>query len=441
MNLDSRQHAERLAQIDRLLTNREVLQAELLLRELVALRPPMAEAVERLAGVMLDRGAVEDARALLASSEAVLASAPYHRLQARLKEQDGDIAGSALHLARYLTEHPEDHIHWLWLSVQHERLRQPRQAFICRYKALTSAQSKGRWTNQSTTEPHLLNAVMASTERLRMELQAEVADCEAAIKQSCEPQSVQRALQAIRAWLDPSGSAPPHPRQRPKFFFFPGLPQGPYHDPHLHDWAPLLLDAWRAIELEARRALGEDDEVASFLGFAKGHVDRRYVSGDNSTPSWDALFFYRHGKRFDTRHHRYPATSAVLEAIDRCEITGQAPEICFSVLRRGSTIMPHFGSTNTRLVLHLPLIVPGDCALDVLGYPPHHWKPGELMMFDDTFEHGAWNRSEQDRVILLMDCWNPHLSPEERVAVKRFTEQIGALEHIQAMDLVDSVES
>ncbi len=48
-------------------------------------------------------------------------------------------------------------------------------------------------------------------------------------------------------------------------------------------------------------------------------------------------------------------------------------------------------------------------------------------MFDDTFQHEAWNRSEQSRIVLLMDCWNPHLTRIERMAVKKLLETISTL--------------
>jgi aspartate beta-hydroxylase len=79
--------------------------------------------------------------------------------------------------------------------------------------------------------------------------------------------------------------------------------------------------------------------------------------------------------------------------------------------------------------MHLPLIVPPDCALNIVGGASHHWKEGELMMFDDTFEHEAWNRSDQPRLIVLMDCWNPHLSGPEKMAVKQLVETLDALEN------------
>ncbi|MEO7339196.1 MAG: aspartyl/asparaginyl beta-hydroxylase domain-containing protein, partial [Caldimonas sp.] len=57
----------------------------------------------------------------------------------------------------------------------------------------------------------------------------------------------------------------------------------------------------------------------------------------------------------------------------------------------------------------------------------HAWTEGELVMFDDTFLHEAWNRSAQTRVVLLMDCWNPHLTAVERLACTQLIEMISSL--------------
>ena len=48
-------------------------------------------------------------------------------------------------------------------------------------------------------------------------------------------------------------------------------------------------------------------------------------------------------------------------------------------------------------------------------------------MFDDTFRHEAWNRSDSTRIILLMDCWNPHLTEVEKRAVRQFIETVTGL--------------
>jgi aspartate beta-hydroxylase len=179
---------------------------------------------------------------------------------------------------------------------------------------------------------------------------------------------------------------------------------------------------------------GEFDEVLSdqqalepFLGHAGGGALEGYVSGGDKA-SWDALFFFRHGRRFEASHQRCPRTSALLDSLDLCRINGQSPEICFSVLQPGSRIEPHFGVTNARVVVHLPLRVPSGCHLELTGVGRHNWVEGEPMVFDDTFEHSALNPSDQPRGILLMDAWHPSLSMVERDAFSRLIEAISSIE-------------
>ena len=41
-----------------------------------------------------------------------------------------------------------------------------------------------------------------------------------------------------------------------------------------------------------------------------------------------------------------------------------------------------------------------------------------MLVFDDTIEHEARNDSDEVRVVLIFDVWNPLLQPAEREFVK-----------------------
>ena len=107
-------------------------------------------------------------------------------------------------------------------------------------------------------------------------------------------------------------------------------------------------------------------------------------------------------------------------------IDGHAPEVLFSVLAPDTHIKAHYGVTNTRVVTHLPLRIPGgDCRL-VVGGEAHAWREGRCVTFDDTFLHEAWNRTAEVRVVMILDTWNPDLTEAECGALKDLVEQIGA---------------
>jgi ornithine lipid ester-linked acyl 2-hydroxylase len=78
----------------------------------------------------------------------------------------------------------------------------------------------------------------------------------------------------------------------------------------------------------------------------------------------------------------------------------------FSYLPAKTHINPHKGFTKMVLRAHLGLVIPENCALRV-GDEIREWQEGKLLIFDDSFEHEAWNKSDQDRFVLMLDFANP----------------------------------
>ncbi len=322
-----------------------------------------------------------------------------------------------------------DHVQaWLLLGEIREVEGHAVGALKAWFQAVTRAQRSGYWHGPDTTPPHLLDAVVHAIATVRDGRRALLFSSFDDVKAQVGASELRRVERALTGYLGDWDATPAHPHQRPKFLYFPDLPDTPYMSPELHPWSGRLRDAFAVIREDALRTLAEDE--SAFRDFVQLKDKSRmtdFVGGDGPAPAWEALFFYRRGKRFDDNHQRCPSTSLVLESIDLCRIADQTPEVCFSRLKPGSRILRHFGVSNTRAVMHLPLVVPPNCALHLLGVGEHRWREGELVLFDDTYEHEAWNHSTRDRVILLMDCWNPHLTQAERLAVTQLIETIGAL--------------
>ena len=110
------------------------------------------------------------------------------------------------------------------------------------------------------------------------------------------------------------------------------------------------------------------------------------------------LFDFPHGAPIQQNVGACPLTSALIQShIPKHGAAG------FSVLRPNTRIQPHVGYAGDFLRCHLGLYVPpGDCALRVAG-EVHKWQEGELLIFDDRLLHDAWNLTDQDRVVLLID--------------------------------------
>ncbi len=129
------------------------------------------------------------------------------------------------------------------------------------------------------------------------------------------------------------------------------------------------------------------------------------------TGDWDVVFFYERGRRHDEACRVCPVTTRGIEALPAMRTA--AGLIYVSRMRPGTHIHPHRGPTNLRLRCHLGIMVPeGDCALRV-AEGTRQWQEGRCLVFDDYFEHEAWNHSAQDRIVLIVDLWHPGLSATE----------------------------
>ncbi len=316
---------------------------------------------------------------------------------------------------------------WLLLGQILERDNDKANSLNAYFRAVTTAQINGLWLDESTTPSVFLKVVVHAITRVRKERADLLWQSLESARTLVGSSELHRVEKALSGYLKRELISPKSVNQRPRLFYFPDLPEGPYHDPNLCSWASFLRDSYQDIRGEALHSLSEKKSVESFLKLRPGAKMEDYLRGYGRAPAWDALFFYRHGKRYDINHKQNPITSKVLNGIQLCEIEGESPEICFSIMRPGTEILAHYGVTNVRLVMHLPLVIPSDCALNVDGGGLHAWREGELVLFDDTFRHEAWNRSSDTRIILLMDCWNPHLSVAEKLAVKCLLETISAL--------------
>ena len=313
----------------------------------------------------------------------------------------------------------------LQLGIALEQSGQSHEALKAYFMAIESARALGRWQDDATTAPALREAVkhaMKYVNKGRRELFRSVLEPLRERYGSAELVRVERSL-AIYFSDEPANI--PDPRQRPKFLFFPGIASQPYYPRKHFPWLEALEAATDVVREELRAVLAEGQPLESFLGPAAAATGQGMLrSSGNQAAAWDAYFFYRHGERYDEHCAHCPQTTALLDALPLVRIRDHAPETLFSILTPGSHILPHTGVTNTRLVTHLPLIVPPDCAIRV-GGEEHVWQEGRCVTFDDTWEHEAWNRSEQTRVVLILDSWHPDLSEVERAAVTDLVEAIG----------------
>lgn len=207
--------------------------------------------------------------------------------------------------------------------------------------------------------------------------------------------------------------------QQPSMFYFAGLPQQPFYPRDTFDWVPALEAATPSIRAELAAVT-----ATAFHPYVEGSGDRPRPNNPLlDDPNWGALYLWRSGAPVAENAARFPAAMAALADLPIPRIAGRSPMALFSRLAPGTHIQPHHGLLNTRLICHLPIVVPEGCGLRV-GAETRHWREGELVIFDDSFEHEAWNRGDAMRTVLLFEVWRPELGEGEKAELTRLFEAI-----------------
>lgn len=167
----------------------------------------------------------------------------------------------------------------------------------------------------------------------------------------------------------------------------------PFHDPANFAFVSALEAAFADILADVRALQAADfvDSPDSLTAIADGYDET----------GWRYFDLYGQGGDFEANRQQCPAAAAACAAVPGMINAG------FSLFAAGTHLYPHRGELSGVLRCHLPLIVPaGDTGLRIEG-ETRVWQPGHCIIFDDTREHDAWNRTDGDRVVLLVTFAEP----------------------------------
>jgi beta-hydroxylase len=126
-----------------------------------------------------------------------------------------------------------------------------------------------------------------------------------------------------------------------------------------------------------------------------------YVHGEHPN-AWEVFTFKFFGLNHTKNQALCPLTTQLIRSI---------PELIscdFSRMKPHTTIQAHHGYSRMILRGHLSLILPegNQCGIRVGDEIKHHVQ-GDMMVFDDSYEHSAWNHSNEERIVLMFDIPNP----------------------------------
>ena len=217
-----------------------------------------------------------------------------------------------------------------------------------------------------------------------------------------------------------SGAQPVY-LQQPTSFYYPGLPQVAWYEREQFPWLADMESAVSAMRAEIEAVLAEDRGLVPYVGKPENRASRGH--GLLNDARWSAFHLWQDGEPVEGNAARCPTIMKALESAPMPRIKQRSPMALISILKPGTHIEPHTGMLNTRLICHIPLVVPDGCRLRV-GAETRIVEEGKAMIFDDSIEHEAWNDGRSARAVLLFEFWRPELNAAERDALSVMFEAI-----------------
>jgi aspartate beta-hydroxylase len=411
------------AEARELLRQGRISEAESAFMRVLDAVPDHVEALNVLAMSALRGGRVRQAVELLnRAAQADPADAVTQHHLNRALDAAGDIAAALRAGETAVRLRPDFSVARLYWAASLEGAGQIDNAVVQYVRALEDAQTGGRWLSPESTPTALRSLVEHAVLTVRENRNLAFANLFEPLRERFGRESLTRVAHTLRIYFKQEPAVYPDARQRPTFLFMPGLPAVPYPDRTLFPWMTDLEGQTADIQRELRQLL--PDHRGSERVFHTAELEQTNLRGADVAPSWTGYYFFRHGLRREDNGQACPSTAHALESLPLSHVRAHGPEVLFSVFTAGTHLLPHRGVTNTRLVGHLPLIIPENCALNV-GGELHRWVVGRTVVFDDTYEHEAWNRGTSTRVVLIFDIWNPHLTEIERLALADVIADIG----------------
>ncbi|HSS63943.1 MAG TPA: aspartyl/asparaginyl beta-hydroxylase domain-containing protein [Gammaproteobacteria bacterium] len=384
-------------------------------KEILELNPNAPDALHFLGMWQLERKAYTEAADCLGRLAALLPDAGEVRVPLALALEESGQPEAALEHARVaLRANPENYIPYLFLGSIFEGLGDIERASIA-YSTAARLNPDGESLSDEPTHPaptrERARRGNALIDRYLRELHAKAVERTRKTHPDADLTRVSaarwRRFHTVPVELT-------NPEQNPQWFYVPGLNRTGWFEREEFPWVEALEARAEEILAEVGERYRLDEDTVPYL--TRGVYGKEY-EGIVGTTNWGACRFYNGFKRNDEVCRRFPVTASVLDSLPLFRMEGNAMEALYSVLKAGKTIPVHQSVSNAKLTVHLPLVVPDKCYLDVQG-EARQVEFGRCLIFDDTALHGARNESEEVRINLLFQVWHPDLSEVEREVIE-----------------------
>jgi beta-hydroxylase len=186
---------------------------------------------------------------------------------------------------------------------------------------------------------------------------------------------------------------------------FARLGNPPVYHNALFPWAAEIEGAYPDIRAELDKVLQRKSDLPNFQDISP---DVQTITRDSG---WKTFFLVGFGKPSARNIALCPRTWEAVRKIPGLKTA------MFSIFEPGKHLPPHRGPYNGLLRLHLGLIVPENSERLAIRVADQvrQWEEGKALIFDDAYEHEAWNNTEKTRVVLFVDFVKPTRFPANLV--------------------------
>ncbi|WP_283194053.1 aspartyl/asparaginyl beta-hydroxylase domain-containing protein [Rhizobium sp. AN80A] len=199
------------------------------------------------------------------------------------------------------------------------------------------------------------------------------------------PSAVTRFFMGIVAWAEKLN------------FKYAKLGNPPVYDNATFPWAKEVEAAYPQIRAELERVLVRQSELPTFQDIS---TDVKTISTDSG---WKTFFLLGFGVKSEQNIAQCPETWRAVQKIPGLKTA------MFSIFEPGKHLPAHRGPYNGVLRLHVGMIVPEPADKLAIRVKDQicHWQEGKALIFDDAYEHEAWNHTDKTRVVLFVDFDKP----------------------------------
>jgi len=387
--------------------------AERLFREISRSAPNHIPALRYLASRAMVRQEFDEAQLLIERAIRLARNAPMlHQHLAIILRARGYTEGALLALDNTIRLQPDLPAHWIQRGDVLQALGRNEEAIASYKRAADLGGNLSLLAKASRNNPQAQNVIIRAAKMLIAAREQAVNTAVASIVRRNGKEALKNVIAAGQHITHANSPVYADPLQRPAFSYCPGLEARPFFEREEFPFLHSLEEAADDIRRELQAVLGNPADLQPYVDIPIGHEAQWREL--NHSPKWSSYHLYQAGRRVTGHCERCPHTTEAIESLPLVRLQQQAPEAFFSILKPGTHIPPHYGIANYKLAVHLPLIIPDGCAIRV-GDQTRNWTPGKCLIFDDSFEHEAWNRSDKPRAVLIFEIWHPDLSEAEKL--------------------------